>query len=170
VNLTCPESDYGKEVMREWSAYRGRRSDGVEVRSLNHAALLVSDLEASCHFYSGVLGMEEVPRPSNFDFPGAWFRKGTAEVHLIGEVEPGHARQLQSGYAPVELVGGYGAHIAFEVDDLDEALRQVEARGAQIVGAPRPRGDGVVQMYLADPDGYLVELMAPGGPEGSDAQ
>jgi catechol 2,3-dioxygenase-like lactoylglutathione lyase family enzyme len=141
----------------------------VQVKGLNHAALLVSDVEASRQFYGGVLGMEEVRRPSNFDFPGAWFRKGTAELHLIGEPEPGRVRQVQPGYAPEEVAAGYGAHLGFEVDDLDEACREVEARGAEISGAPRPRGDGVVQMYLTDPDGYIVELMAVGGPQGGDA-
>src|SRR2546430_16806285 len=57
----------------------------VEIRRLDHAALLVKDVERSRHFYGQVLGMEEVPRPSNFTFPGAWFRKERAEIHLIGE-------------------------------------------------------------------------------------
>lgn len=132
----------------------------MRVLGINHAALLVSDVEASRRFYGEVLGMEEVPRPSNFRFPGAWFRRGAAELHLIGESEPGRVGQVQPGYGPDELSEGYCAHLAFEVEDFDEALRQVEERGAEIVGIPRQRGGGVVQMYLADPDGYVVELMA----------
>lgn len=141
----------------------------MEIRGLNHAGLLVSDVERSRRFYGEVLGMEEVPRPENFHFPGAWFRKGTAEVHLIGEPEPGRAHEVQPGYNPEELEQGYGAHIAFEVDDIDEARRQVEESGAEIVGAPRPRGDGPVQMYLCDPDGYIVELMVKEGAETGEA-
>jgi predicted enzyme related to lactoylglutathione lyase len=60
------------------------------------------------------------------------------------------------------LSEGYCAHLALEVEDFGEARRQAEERGASIVGAPRDRGDGVLQMYLADPDGYVVELMAAG--------
>ncbi len=131
--------------------------------------LLVSDVEASRRFYGGVLGMEEARRPGNFHFPGAWFRKGSAEVHLIGESEPGRTRQVNPGYSPEELAGGYGAHVAFEVEDLEAASRQVEERGGEIVGAPRPRGDGVSQMYLTDPDGYIVELMARDRFEGGEA-
>jgi catechol 2,3-dioxygenase-like lactoylglutathione lyase family enzyme len=136
---------------------------------MNHAALLVSDVELSRRFYGGVLGMEEVPRPSNFHFPGAWFRKGGAELHLVQEPEPGRARQMHPGYSPEELAEGFGSHFAFEVGDLAEAQREVEARGAEVVGRPRPRGDGVVQMYLTDPDGYLVELMATDRSESGDA-
>ena len=90
----------------------------MEIRRLDHAALLVKDVERSRRFYGQVLGMEEVPRPSNFTFPGAWFRKGRAELHLIGESEPGRAAQVQpGGYRPDELSVGYAAHIAFEVVD-----------------------------------------------------
>ncbi len=46
----------------------------MEIRRLDHVALLVKDVERSRRFYGQVLGMEEVPRPSNFTFPGAWFR------------------------------------------------------------------------------------------------
>ncbi len=130
----------------------------MEIRKLDHAALLVKDVEQSRHFYGQVLGMEEVPRPRNFAFPGAWFRKGSAELHLIGEAEPGRAAQVQPGYRRNEQSRGYAAHIAFEVDDLDEAQRHLRACGVEVVGGPQLRGDGVLQLYICDPDNYIVEL------------
>jgi catechol 2,3-dioxygenase-like lactoylglutathione lyase family enzyme len=131
----------------------------MEILRLDHAALLVKDVERSRRFYSQVLGMEEVPRPHSFTFPGAWFRKGRAEIHLIGEAAPGRAAQVQpGGYRPDELAVGYVAHIAFEVASLEEAQRRLQAHHVEIVGGPRPRGDGVLQMYVCDPDGYIVEL------------
>jgi catechol 2,3-dioxygenase-like lactoylglutathione lyase family enzyme len=30
----------------------------------------------------------------------------------------------------------------------------------EIVGGPRPRGDGVQQIFIYDPDGYMIELFA----------
>lgn len=131
----------------------------MEIRKLDHAALLVKDVERSRRFYGQGLGMEEVPRPSNFDFPGAWFRKGSAEIHLIGEAKAGRAAQVQpGGYYAEELAVGYAAHFAFEVTDLEEARRHLQAHDIAIVGGPRPRGDGVMQMYVRDPDGYIIEL------------
>jgi catechol 2,3-dioxygenase-like lactoylglutathione lyase family enzyme len=130
----------------------------MEIRKLDHASLLVKDVERSRRFYSQVLGMEEVPRPHNFDFPGAWFRKGSAELHLIGEAEAGRAAQLHPGYRREEMARGYGSHIAFEVNDLEEAQQHLRACGVEVVGGPRPRGDGVLQMYICDPDNYIVEL------------
>jgi len=129
---------------------------------LDHAALIVSSPEAARSFYVGVLGLEEIPRPPTFTFPGLWVRVGDAHVHLIGEAEPGRARETHPGYRSEELAGGYTAHFAIHVDDLEEFLAGVRERGGTVVGGPRPRGDGVLQAYLADPDGNVVELMQTG--------
>jgi catechol 2,3-dioxygenase-like lactoylglutathione lyase family enzyme len=103
--------------------------------------------------------MEEVPRPGNFSFPGAWLRKGSASIHLIAEDEPGRVAQVQpGGYLPGELSVGHVTHFAFEVTDLEEARQHLQAHDIAIVGGPRPRGDGVMQMYVCDPDGYIVEF------------
>ena len=48
---------------------------------LQHCGLVVSDLERSRRFYADALGLEEVPRPANFTFDGAWFRFGGTEIH-----------------------------------------------------------------------------------------
>jgi catechol 2,3-dioxygenase-like lactoylglutathione lyase family enzyme len=55
--------------------------------TLHHAALYVSDLAKTRDFYSGVLGMEEIPRPADFTFPGAYFRRDGAEVHVVVETD-----------------------------------------------------------------------------------
>lgn len=133
----------------------------MKIRTLDHAALLVSDVERSRHFYGQLLGLEEVARPASFEFPGAWFRMANTEIHLIGNAESGqieHARQ--SNYREEELARGHYTHFALEVDDhdLEETVRYLQARNIAIVGGPRPRGDGVMQLYICDPDNYIVEL------------
>jgi catechol 2,3-dioxygenase-like lactoylglutathione lyase family enzyme len=131
----------------------------LEIRRLDHVSLLVKDVEQSKRFYTQLLGMEEHPRPGNFNFPGAWLRKGSAEIHLIGEDEPGRVDMVQSvEYSPAELSTGHVTHFAFEVKDLEETHRYLQARGIPLVGGPRPRGDGVMQMYIRDPDGYIIEF------------
>ena len=54
---------------------------------LQHVGLVVSDLERSRRFYADALGLEEVPRPPNFTFAGAWFRFGEHEIHLLAEAD-----------------------------------------------------------------------------------
>ena len=55
----------------------------MKIYELNHVAIHVKDVEASCEFYRNVLRLEPIPRPA-FTFPGAWFRLGdNQELHLI---------------------------------------------------------------------------------------
>lgn len=133
----------------------------MDIRSLNHVSLLVRDVERSRQFYGQILGMEEIPRPATFSFPGAWFCKGSAIIHLVEEAEPGRVDQLYSGtYNPDELSRGYGTHVAFEIVDLEASLHHLRLHNVEIVGGPRPRGDGVIQFYICDPDGYMLEFFA----------
>jgi len=37
-------------------------------------------------------------------------------------------------------------------------MQHLRAHDVEIVGGPRPRGDGVQQLYICDPDGYIIEL------------
>src|SRR5690242_16960207 len=96
---------------------------------LDHGSLLVSDVEASVRFYTGAIGLEEVPRPSTFDTPGAWLQVGDQQIHLVGEAEPGRTRALNPPYAREEIVIGYGNHLALVVDDLDAALARAAEHG-----------------------------------------
>lgn len=133
----------------------------MKIQRLGHAALLVKDLERSHYFYGQVLGLQEVPRPATMKhIPGAWFRQESAEIHLIGEAKPGRTAQVHPGYRHDEIADGYGTHIAFVVNDLEEARQHMRTYSIKIIGGPRPRGDGVMQMYISDPDGYMIELYA----------
>jgi catechol 2,3-dioxygenase-like lactoylglutathione lyase family enzyme len=129
-------------------------------RRLDHGAILVADADRSRKFYVDCLGLAPVVRPSNFDFPGFWVAVGDQQLHIIGEAEPGRARQAHTGYRDDELARGYATHLALEVDNLDAYLTRLRDRGILPVGGPRDRGDGIQQAYLADPDGHIVEIMS----------
>ena len=136
----------------------------MKIRTLDHTALLVKDVERTRHFYGEVLGLEEIPRPPNFTFPGIWFSMGNQQLHVIGEATSGRASQIHpADYQTEELAIGYCPHTAFEVDDLEEAQHILRTHAIEVVGGPRPRGDGVIQLYILDPDGYVVELFTRNG-------
>ena len=66
----------------------------MKILQLNHVALHVSDLAASCRFYEQVLGVTQIDRPA-FDFAGAWYELSPAtpqaprqELHLIARPRP----------------------------------------------------------------------------------
>jgi lactoylglutathione lyase len=115
---------------------------------LNHVSVLAHDLEESVRFYEEVFGMARVPSPK---FPSAeveWLRVGDRTLHLFERPE----------MDPVE-----NYHFALWVDDFEEVYRTAADRGlfadfgssdARVYELP----DGVVQMYITDPAGNLLEV------------
>jgi len=134
---------------------------------LQHVGLVVSDLERSRRFYAEALDLEEVPRPPNFSFAGAWFRHGEDELHLLAEADAtGGAGQADAGTGAAY---GMTHHLAFEVDDLDAACARLAEADVPLTGGPMPRGDGVTQVFFLDPDGYVLELFQWTGEDQSGA-
>jgi catechol 2,3-dioxygenase-like lactoylglutathione lyase family enzyme len=134
---------------------------------IQHVGLVVADLERSRRFYADALGLEEVPRPANFAFDGAWFRFGGTELHLLSDAHAtGGAGQPDPG-AGAER--GMTHHLAFEVDDLDAATARLADDGVELAGGPMPRGDGYVQVFFRDPDGHVLELFQHTGEDQSDS-
>jgi glyoxylase I family protein len=76
----------------------------IEVETLHHVSISVSDLAGARHFYGHVLGLREIARPA-FDFPGAWYELGDRQLHLI--VHPG-TRTLRGTTAIDAREGHYG--------------------------------------------------------------
>lgn len=121
-------------------------------RRLHHVSFTVSDVEAARRFYAGVLGLREIPRP-DFGFPGAWFEIGEAQVHLI---QPPEGAPVDTPPPRLSPVAG---HAAFEIEDYEAVREALRARGVE----PLETGADVGQLFLADPDGNVIELIRPGG-------
>ncbi len=119
---------------------------GFEIVRLDHVQLAMpAGLEAQAEaFYSGILGLERVPKPPPLAARGGcWFRRGEVAVHLGVEEDFRPARK---------------AHPAFVVDDL-EALRSRCAE-AGIAVRPNPDGEPGRGAYVDDPFGNRIELIA----------
>ncbi|MDH6057193.1 VOC family protein [Umezakia ovalisporum] len=122
-----------------------RAQTGLGVVKHNHVALQVKDFEASRKFYAEVLGLQPVPVPDNLKAIRAWFRIGTdQQIHLLaGRTEP-------------VVNDRNGSHFAVFVESIDKAEAFLKARNLPYHA--QTRFDGVRQIYVPDPDGYLVEL------------
>jgi catechol 2,3-dioxygenase-like lactoylglutathione lyase family enzyme len=128
----------------------------VQIKKLDHSALVVSDLERARWFYGTVLGLEEIPRPPNFTFGGCWFRGAGFEFHLILAADTTAAAGF--GDAGSGATRGLAHHLGLEVSDLQATEAHLRAHGANIIGGPLPRGDGAIQLYVLDPDGNFLEF------------
>ncbi|BAK34255.1 hypothetical protein MLP_12410 [Microlunatus phosphovorus NM-1] len=126
---------------------------------LHHAAFVVSDLDRTRDFYLAVLGFEEIHRPTNFVFRGAYFRLGEAEIHVVEEKTPGRLRDNAPHWEPDELQTGLVHHVAIMVGSFEPYLAALRARGLERVGGFRVRDDFIEQVYIADPDGNVIELL-----------
>jgi lactoylglutathione lyase len=118
-----------------------------KIRALDHVGIHVDDVATSESFYRTVLGLEPIPRP-DLGFPGAWLRIGTSqELHLIGQ-------NSRPDLPPRER------HFAVAVDSAVLWAERLREHAVEFDG-PRPRPDGALQIFLADPDGHVIELLEP---------
>lgn len=132
---------------------------------LHHVALVVSDLDATRDFYVNVLGCEEDIRPSDFVFAGAYFTLGSAEIHVVREKTPGRLVTYGPRWEPDEKQTGLVHHFALMVESFEPYLRALAERGLERVGGFRVRDDYVEQVYIADPDGNIIELLQQHAPD-----
>jgi len=134
----------------------------VQVQHIDHVTLIVSSVTESRRFYVDLLGMTEVDRPA-FDFTGAWFQAGATLIHLIEE----HDRSGPAGYPSNGVVkSSRNHHFAFEVADAVAAAAHLKSLGIELIDDAKRRPDGAIQVFLADPDGHVVELCTTSPPPG----
>lgn len=122
------------------------------VKRAHHMSVQITDLDRSRAFYEDILGFEQIERP-DFGFPGVWYGIGDMQVHLIGEI-PGMPRAT-----PPSSLSPAATHLAFQIDDYQATLDALTDKGIEAVGF----GEEVGQIFLADPDGNVIELIVPGG-------
>ncbi|MDQ1082735.1 MULTISPECIES: VOC family protein [Microbacterium] len=127
--------------------------------ALHHVCIVVADLDVAREFYVTVMGAVEDVRPRDFVFKGAYFLIGTAEVHVVQEGRPGHLASHTPNWSTDELSTGLVTHYALMVEDVSVYIDRLRERGIERVGGYRVRDDYVEQVYIADPDGNVIELM-----------
>jgi glyoxylase I family protein len=118
-------------------------------RRIDHVSFPVRDLARSLAFYRDVLGLQPVPRP-DLGFPGAWLQAGGAQVHLL-EVPA----DFEGGTPPPHL-NPLAGHAAFAIDDYDATLDVLQRHGLEVLALGQTAG----QMWVRDPDGHIIELIA----------
>jgi catechol 2,3-dioxygenase-like lactoylglutathione lyase family enzyme len=101
-------------------------------------------LEPLVEFYRDVLGLGDAPRPDIHGIPGHWHTVDDLQLHLVGAPPSGNA------------IDSTGNHYCVSVDDIEGAIRELEARGIEYKRGVQ--GEGVIQIWIADPAGNTIEL------------
>lgn len=123
-----------------------------------HSMIRVLEEDRSVQFYDKAFGLKVADRLDFPDFTLIYLSNPETEFELELTVNKGQTE-------PYDLGNGYG-HLAVSVDDLDAEHARFEAEGL----APRklvdfaPAGETVARFFfVADPDGYQIEVLARAG-------
>lgn len=121
----------------------------ITITGYNHVALAVSNIDSSAYFYREIIGLEPVPVPENLKAIRSWFK-----------IAPGQELHLLAGRAhPVANNDKNGAHFSFSIPDADPVEAYLKTKGIPYIR--QQRFDKAWQIYITDPDGYVIELNEP---------
>src|SRR5437764_1377218 len=144
IDLERPDDDDFRHAILPRTVMRILRGGPVSLR-INHVSVNALDLRRSTDFYAELLGAKPIATP-NFGIPVQWLALGRTQLHLFER----------------DLGPTSHHHFGVTVDDLEPVYRAAERHGAfdhqsfrnHLVELP---GD-VVQLYLRDPTGNLIEI------------
>ena len=130
----------------------------ASIKSIQHVAVVVSDVDASLRFWRDALGMtvSQVRAVPAEEATVAFLPLAGSELELVQPTSSG------TGLARFLEKRGQGLHhVCLEVDDLAAMLAQLKARGVRLINE-EPRGGKGDRLYaFVHPEstgGVLVEL------------
>lgn len=123
----------------------------MKVTKLLHTRMRVSNMDETIKFYTDVLGLQVVerktsPRGSHLAFLAV--PNSEELIELCSFPASGDVRVQE------DLV-----HLAFQVDNLDETIRALEAKQVKITDGPTRTSSGNRFIFIDAPDGYEIELI-----------
>ena len=120
---------------------------------MEHVLVLTDDIEGTTDFYCRALGLEVGERPP-LEFPGHWlYVEGVPCIHVADrKAYAAHSERVGVPASP-EAVD----HIAFNGNDLEEAVARLEREGVEATLNTVP-GVGLRQLFLEDPNGVKIEI------------
>jgi catechol 2,3-dioxygenase-like lactoylglutathione lyase family enzyme len=147
------------------------------LRGLQHIGITVPDLRQAVDFFVDVLGCERFFSLGAFKFDDDWMATHLnvhprAEIRDFEMVRCGNGTNLEIfEYASPDQnrrlprnsdVGGH--HLAFYVDDMDEAVAYLKSRGVRVLGEPSTfhdgPGTGLTWVYFLAPWGLQLEMVS----------
>lgn len=128
---------------------------------LHHIAIVCKDIDESIKFYREAFGIGKVQKNELGGVTYANFEILGTGVKLELETESGLKK---AGFMTTENKLGI-EHFCFEVDDIDEAYKELKNKGVTFFGGPLTKGpwhflpNGTGQAFLLGPDEVIIELI-----------
>ncbi len=125
----------------------------------SYTGIRVRAMDESIRFYTEVLGMEIVepaqPTPPTNGMVAGLRSPGSSQLLELNWYEPG------SRFGPPYSNGEELDHLAFECDDVEQVVRELESKGATVRVRPREIGSpqGWNEAFVEDPNGIWIELI-----------
>lgn len=118
---------------------------------IGHLAYSVKDMAASLDFYVNKLEFRHSFSIHN-DKDEPW-------IEYLMSADGRFVELFHPGDGPVPADGGSYLHLCLEVDDLAQAVAELEEKGVEIRVRPNQGKDHNMQAWIRDPDGRDIELM-----------
>ncbi|MDA8408448.1 MAG: methylmalonyl-CoA epimerase [Deltaproteobacteria bacterium] len=131
----------------------------MKIKRIAHLGVAVQDLESAMKFFTDSLPLEVTHTE---DFQGmriAFIPIGDSSVELLQDVSGASAIKKY-----VDKNGDGIHHIAYEVEDINEAISELKAKGIKLIDeTPRQGAHGmsVAFMHPKATHGILMELVQP---------
>jgi lactoylglutathione lyase len=123
----------------------------MQVKKLLHTRMRVSDMEQTIQFYTDVLGLEVLERKTSPRGSHLAFLKvpNSEELIELTSFPPSGPVTVQE-----DLI-----HLAFQVENLDDTIASLNAKGIKVTDGPTRTSSGSRFIFIDAPDGYEVELI-----------
>jgi methylmalonyl-CoA/ethylmalonyl-CoA epimerase len=134
----------------------------VETRGIHHVGLAVHDLDEAVRTYERLFGarVEHRARVEDQGVEAASMRVGTGRVELLAALEA----DTPVGRFLADRGPGMH-HVAYEVEDVRAALRDLAGSGAELIDAEPRQGMFGLEVAFVHPDsvhGVLTEVVSSG--------
>ena len=130
----------------------------MKILKIDHLGIAVNSIDDGKNFWSGVLGLsfEGAETVAEQKVTTAFFPVGESEVELLESTAPeGPVAKY------IEKRGQGIQHVAFRVENIDEALAELKEKGVQLIDQQPRIGAGGAKIAFLHPkatNGVLVEL------------
>jgi len=130
----------------------------MKILRVDHIGVAVKSIEEALKLYEGVLGLklEEVETVEEQNVKVAFLPVGDTEIELLESTSPDGPIAKY-----IEKKGEGMQHVAFRVENIEEALKTLKAKGVRLIDETPRMGAGGAKIAFVHPKetfGVMIEL------------